>query len=308
MANFKLKEIKGVIPALITCFDEHENLDEKRMREVVKYLLTFDIGGLYLTGSTGETFLMTLEERKKVVEMVMDEVKGKVPVIVHVGDIGTKKSIELAKHAYEAGADAISSVPPFYWKFSNDDIVNYYTDLTHSTPLPMIVYNIPLAGLVGYDTIKRLALIDGVEGIKYTAATHFEIMRIKDEIGKDFVVYSGSDEMAVSGLNFGADGLIGSFYNMMPEVFIEINNAVAKGDMKTAIEKQDIANKIIFAALDYDYIALMKRLMALMGVDAGYSRKPFTNYDQAAIEEIKKTFIKLKETNGTHGIKFLENL
>lgn len=297
MSNFKIQDFKGVIPALVTCFDEQENVDEARMRAVVKHLLGQGVQGLYLTGSTGETFLMTPEERNRVVSIVMEEAGGKVPVVVHVGDIGTKKSIALANHAHKAGADGISSVPPFYWKFSDDDIFGYYKDISDACPLPMIVYNIPLAGLVGYGMIQRLAGIEGVKGIKYTAATHFEMQRIKNEIGKDFLVYSGADEMAVSGLVFGADGIIGSFYNVIPELFIAINEAVARGDIETARKKQDIANKIIFTALDYDYIAMMKRMLAWMGVDAGYSRRPFTKYTAGQEEQIKERLRKIKREN-----------
>ena len=137
-----IQEIKGVIPALLTVFDEHEEVDEQGMRDLVRFLLKQKVNGLYLTGSTGEGFLMKDSERKRVVEIVIDEVKQEVPIIVHVGAISTKRSIELAQHAYESGADAISSVPPFYWKFSEQQIFDYYADLSRSTPLPMIVYNV----------------------------------------------------------------------------------------------------------------------------------------------------------------------
>lgn len=308
MAKFEIKDITGVIPALITTFDEQENFDEKRMRLITRHLLDEGVDGFYLTGSTGETFLMTPEERRRVVEVVVDEVKGKVPVIVHVGDIGTKKSIEHAKHAYAVGADAISSVPPFYWRFSEDDIFGYYKDITESTPLPMIIYNIPLAGLVGYDTIKRLASIEGVKGIKYTATTHFEMMKIKQELGEDFMIYSGADEMAVSGLAFGADGIIGSFYNVIPELFQAIYQLMKQGDVKGAMEKQELANKIILKAVSYDYLALMKRMLAWEGLDAGYARKPFTNYSGEQEEHIKAEFRAMKNTNNVTGVKFMEKL
>lgn len=100
MKTMRLDRIGGVIPALLTCFDTNENFDEQCQRSVVRFLLSKGVDGLYLTGSTGETFLMDGgDERKKVVEVVSDEVAGRVPIIVHVGDIGTKKSIKLAEHA-----------------------------------------------------------------------------------------------------------------------------------------------------------------------------------------------------------------
>ncbi|MBN2656028.1 MAG: dihydrodipicolinate synthase family protein, partial [Spirochaetales bacterium] len=153
MAKYNVNEIKGVIPALVTTFDRDENFDEKRMRNLVEHLIGKGVDGLYLTGSTGEGFLMTPGERMKVVEVVVDQVNGRIPLIAHVGAIGTKISIDLAQQAASAGVDAISSVPPFYWKFGADDVFNYYKDITGSTDLPMIVYNIALAGLVGFEQV-----------------------------------------------------------------------------------------------------------------------------------------------------------
>lgn len=308
MPRYKMHEIKGVIPALITCFDENEEFDEKRMRKVVGYLISKGVNGLYLTGSTGETFLMTPDERKRVVELVIDEAAGRVPIIVHVGAISTKISIDLARHAHAAGADAISSVPPFYWHFSNDSVFNYYKDITESTPLPMIIYSITLAGVLGFETICRLASVDGVEGIKYTGSAHHEIMHIKNEIGKEFSVFSGVDEMAVSGLLFGSCGIIGSFYNIIPELFIDIYNAIQKGDMKTAQEKQLAANEIIMLSIKYDYFSLMKRALSWMGIDAGYCRRPFINYNGKEEEKLKDEFRRLKSRKNIIGVDFLEAL
>ena len=131
---------------------------------------------------------MTDEERK-VANFVVDKVKKKVPVIVHVGAISTKRSIDLAVHAQKIGADAISSVPPFYWRFDEEHIVQYYRDISNACSLPMIVYNVPLVGLMSIDLIKKLANIEGVIGIKYTSTDHFEIRQIKEDIGHDFLVF-----------------------------------------------------------------------------------------------------------------------
>ena len=306
MAKFNVKDIKGVIPALITPFDINENFDEKRMRNLVDHLLEKGVDGLYLTGSTGEGFLMTPDERKKVVEVVVDQVQGRIPLIAHVGAIGTKISIDLAKQAADAGVDAISSVPPFYWKFNGDEIFHYYKDITESTDLPMIVYNIALAGLVGFEQVKKFATIEGVAGVKYTATSHFEVMRMKEELGKDFVVYSGCDEMAMSGLSFGADGLIGSFYNLMPELFIAINRAMTNKDLKTAEEKQRIANIIIIHATQKNYVGIMKRALSWLGVDAGYCRSPFSNFSKEEEKALKEEFRILKDKHGIKGVDFLD--
>jgi N-acetylneuraminate lyase len=302
-----LSKIKGVLPALVTPFDENENFDEGRMRAIVDFLIGRGIDGLYVTGSTGEAFMMSPEERKRALEVVTDEVKGRVPVIAHIGAISTHLSIDLARHAEKVGADALSSVPPFYWGFSQDQIVSYYSDITASTGLPMCAYNVPLAGLFGFDLIKKLADIPGVEGIKYTAPTHHEIMRIKAEIGSDFIIYSGADEMAMSGLAFGADGIIGSFYNSIPEVYLALNAAVAAGDMEKAKALQEVGNAVIFFTLARNPIAAIKRAMAWQGADAGYCRKPFGNfYTEAEEEKLKAEFRAFKKERGLTGVNFLD--
>lgn len=307
MTTFDIHELTGVMPALITPFDKSEKFDEARMRACINFLIARHVDGLYITGSTGEAFLMSQAERKRVLEVVVDEVAGRVPVIAHVGAIGTYLSIEQARHAQECGVDALSSVPPFYWKFPPDQVFNYYNDLTRSTDLPMIVYNIPLTGLLGFDQIAHLAEIPGVEGIKYTAPTHFEIMRIKAEIRADFMVYSGADEMAMSGLAFGADGIIGSFYNMMPEVFIALYDAVADGDMKRAKSLQETANAIIFFALGRNPTSVIKRAMTWQGADAGYCRKPFDNFlTEADEEKLKSEFRQLRQDQNLTDVAFLD--
>lgn len=300
--------IKGVIPAMVTPFDEKENLDEARLRKVVRFLVDGGVNGLYLTGSTGEAFTMTPDERKQVVEITLDEVGGKIPVIVHVGAIGTKISIDLAQHAEKAGAAAISSVPPFYWKFSEERVYEYYRDISAETSLPMIVYNIPLAGAVGYSLIKKLAQIPGVEGIKYTLSTHYDIMRMRDEIGPDFAIYSGSDEMAMSGLAFGADGVIGSTYNVISDLYLDIFKAAQEKNLSMLQDKQRIANTIIMKGLEYDLMPLLKRMMAWMGVDAGYSRRPFYRFSEAEEAAIREEFRKFKNLPGAESVRFLQSL
>lgn len=307
MSARKLSAITGVLPALVTPFDENEDFDEGRMRAIVDFLINRGVNGLYVTGSTGEAFMMSPEERKRVLEVVTDEVKGRVPVIAHIGAISTHLSIDLARHAEKVGADALSSVPPFYWGFAQDQVVSYYTDITAATDLPMCAYNVPLAGLFGFDLIKRLADIPGVQGIKYTAPTHFEIMRLKAEIGSDFIIYSGADEMAMSGLGFGADGIIGSFYNCIPEIFLGLYEAVRAGDTAEAKRLQEVGNAIIFFSLARNPIAAIKRMMAWQGADAGYCRKPFGNfYDTAAEQKLKDEFRAFGAERGLTGVNFLD--
>ena len=272
---YDLSGIGGVIPAMLTCFDGNGDFDSKAQRALTDFLIDSGVGALYLTGSTGEAFLMDEKVRKKVVETVIDEAGGRVPVIVHVGDIGTKKTMDYARHADASGAAAISSVPPFYWKFKKDEIVSYYRDVSESVSIPMIVYNIALAGLVDFNTIKELAAIENVKGIKYTATKHNEILRIKDEVGEDFKVYSGADEMALSGLIYGSDGIIGSFYNIIPELFILLEKAVEDGDIASARLMQKKANAVIYYVLENHFFDTLKAVLKWSGICDSTVLSPF---------------------------------
>ncbi|MFV0379462.1 MAG: N-acetylneuraminate lyase [Anaerorhabdus sp.] len=309
MAKFDIKDFKGVIPAMVTPFDENENIDEKGLKELVDYLIDKGVHGLYLTGSTGEGFLMDLEERKRVVEIVIEKTNGRVPIVVHVGAISTKLSIELAKHAQEKGADGISSVPPFYYRFNESQIINYYKDISESVDIPMIVYNVPLVGLMGLETIKKLSKIEQVKGVKFTALAHYEITQIKDEIGSDFLVYSGADEMAMSGLLNGADGIIGSFYNIIPEVFLDIYQSVLNNDIEKAKEVQTTAVRIIMHCLSYpSFYAVMKYILRLENVSGGYCRRPFENLSNKQEKEVINGLRALKLKYNIKGVNFLDKL
>lgn len=309
MPKFEMKDIKGVIPALLTPFTKEEELDEKGLRGLIDRLITEGAHGLYLTGSTGEGFLMDMDERKKAVEIAMDETKGRIPVIVHVGAISTKLSLELTHHASDCGADAISSVPPFYYRFGEKEIIEYYKTLAGATDLPMIVYNIPLAGLMGYDTVLKLASLPNVKGIKYTATSHYEMTMLKKDLGKDFMVYSGADEMALSGLLSGADGLIGSTYNAIGDTFLTIYNYFQEGKLEEANEVMQEGVATIMKMLSYgSLMSLLKAINRWRGVDCGYSRAPFVNFTAEEEEKMKKDFIAFGEEMNIKHVKFISEL
>lgn len=309
MARYSINDFTGVIPALVTAFDLDGQLNEDLLRGITGSLLSRGVDGFYLTGSTGEGFMMSAEERMRVVEVVCGEVGGRVPVMVHVGAISTFQTIRLARHAEGAGADAISSVPPIYWPFTPDQVANYYADVTAATALPMVVYKIALAGEIGFELLSRLARIPGIEGVKYTAPSHAEIGRIKSEIGPHFRVFSGADEMAMSGLAFGADGLIGSFYNILPELYADLVAAMNQGRIDDAKTLQETANSIIFFTLKQYPMSAVKRIMAWQGADAGYCRAPFDNYETPDQEEaLKSVYRAFRDDNDLAQIGFLPDL
>ena len=291
-------DFKGVIPAVLSVFDKDENLDEQGTREFIRHLLRYDIGGLYVTGSTGETFLMTSEERMRQLEITMEEVGDKVPVVVHVGAMSTRETIRLAKHAEKLGAAGVSSVPPFYFKYNQDQIYNYYKDVAEATSLPMIVYNIPLAGMMTVDQIIRLSEIENVKGVKYTGTALYEVMQIKEGCKPGFQVYGGCDELGSSNISLGVDGIIGSFYNVIPDLYCRIWNAVKASDVPLATELQRKAVHVIFAGIrSGSMMACMKVWLRAAGIPGGWSRRPFSNFTEEEEKKLVAELVSIDETD-----------
>ena len=295
-----IRDFKGVIPAVLSVFDKEENLDEESTRVFIRHLLSYDIGGLYLTGSTGETFLMNSEERMRQLEIVMEEVGDKVPVVVHVGAMSTRASIALAKHAEQLGAAGISSVPPFYFKYNGDQIFQYYKDVAESTSLPMIVYNIPLAGMMTVEQIIRLSEIENVKGVKYTGTALYEVTQIREGCKPGFLVYGGCDELGSSNISLGVDGIIGSFYNVIPDLYLKIWKAVKDSDIPTATALQAKAVHVIMAGIHSgSMMACMKVWLRGAGIPAGYARRPFSNFTEAEEEKLLEALAEIDEKDGT---------
>ena len=309
MNKFTIKDFKGVIPASLSIFDINENLDIEATKEFTEFLLGFDIHGLYLTGSTGEGFLMKSEERMETVKAVMEVAKKKVPVVVHVGNIGTKRTIELAKQAKEAGATAISSVPPFYWHFNSKQIFNYYKDIAEAVDIPMIIYNVPLAGMMSADMIKELSQIENIKGVKYTNTDIYQIPLIKEAVGEDFMVYGGADELASSNLLVGVDGIVGSFYNLIPDLFVQIDEAIKNNEVGKAYDLQKNAVKIISYLVEGgNMVAGIKAVLREAGINAGYARKPFINFYDEDQKKLAKGLVDLANDNNMENIHVIDLL
>ena len=269
--------ISGIIPALVTPFNDNYEVNYEALTELVEKLIAQGASGFYACGSTAECFLMTEDERKKVLETVIKATNDRVPVIAHVGDIGSDKTCELARHAREAGATAISSVPPFYYKFSYDEIASYYEAMAKAVPdLPLIIYNFPaLSGVeINADNIKKILDVSGAEGVKYTAYNLFELDKIRRRY-PELKLFCGHDEIFSNALPIGIDGAIGSTFNMMAPKFVEITKQYQAKNQERVSEIQREVNEIIEAIIKCGVNTSIKYLLTKSGIPCGDCRKPF---------------------------------
>ena len=285
-------KFSGVMSALVSCIDENENVKENTMRQLMNWHLKEGFSGFYLTGGTGEGPGLQKETRKKIVEIAKDEVGDKCDLIVHVGAIDIRSAVELAKHAGEVGVDAISSVPPFFFKYGEKQITDYYKALSDASGLPVLMYASPLSGVnITWDMVDRLMDVPNMIGLKWTNPDYFTMHRIKELRGGNINVINGPDETLLCGLTMGADGGIGATYNVMPKLFTQIYNNFKAGDLEAARAVQFKANKLIEVLIKFGVVCGIKDLLEMIGYDVGYTVYPskrFTAEEQAAFRAAVK--------------------
>lgn len=286
------ENLKGIIPALLTAFTD-DGIDTPKIASFTKHLADCGVHGLYVGGSSGEMVLMTEDERKQLMETVVESVGDRITVIAHVGTTSTKSTLELARHAEKCGAHALSSVTPLYYKYSFKEVKNYYKRLAEETSLPVIIYNIPaLTGSsLNTDQLCEILSLDNIAGMKFTSSDFFQLERIHSYF-PDKVFYNGSDEMLLSGLAAGADGGIGTTYNFQPERILAIYNKFRAGDIAGAFEAQRKANAVIEKILRHGVMPSSKMLLRLNGIEYGDCREPFTPLSEEAIADLATAVIK----------------
>lgn len=272
-----MKKLGGVIPAIFTPFAKDGNVNTEQLIKLTEFNLTQGVSGFYVNGSSGEAFLLTDEERRHVYKTVKETVGDRASCIAHVGCISTAQAIGFAKYAAELKYDAVSAVAPFYYKFSNKEIMKYYFDIVDASGMPLLIYNIPaLSGVeLSFEDICTLLKDERIIGVKYTASDFFKMQRIKNAF-PDKVILNGYDEMFACGLMSGADGGIGSTYNFMAGKFIKIMERFAAKDIEEVQRIQNEANIVIAELLKYGVMPGSKAILDTMGLDMGDSRPPFT--------------------------------
>jgi len=289
--SYDKTKFDGIFTALLTPFDKNNKINEKALRELVKFNLSMGVKGFYVCGSTGEAFLMSKDERRQVMEIVKDSAED-ATLIAHIGSVNENEALELAKCARELKYDIVSSVAPYYYKFSFEEIKNYYFRLADAASLQMLVYHIPvLSGVnMGIENLGEFLNDDRFIGIKYTSNDFFMMEQCKTNF-PDKVLYNGFDEMFLSGLSMGADGAIGSTYNFMANKFVLINELFRNGRIKEAQKLQQEANRIITILCKIGVFRGEKEILNQMGFDFGVCRHPFSEATAEDKEIIKNEII-----------------
>ncbi len=285
-----MKNLRGIFPATVTPYNKDGAFDAPAMRKIIRHQLEAGVHGFYLCGGTGEGLLLKREEHREVVETVIDEVGGKVPVISHVGAFQTDETLARAEDARNAGVDAMSALPPAYFYQPDEKaLVRYYARLAEAAVLPLLIYNIPARTGVTMtpELYGELLDIDNIIGMKDSSGDVFSIGRFVAQ-RPDATVFNGEDTVLLGGLLAGACGGIGLTYNLMPRWFVQIWDAVQDGDMPAAAALQERINECIAVVISVEGLASAKQIMAWMGLECGVPRTPMRALDEEEKNQLRK--------------------
>ena len=282
--------IGGIIPPVITCFDKNGKIDERAQRELVRYLAQH-VQGFYPCGTYGSGPLMSAEERKRVAEIVIAE-KGPAKAIIHVGAASTAEALDLAQHAEAAGADAIGAIPPYYYTYSQVQLIEHYRKLIKAVRIPVFVYNNPELSRnpVSPESLRVLAE-DGLAGVKDSS---FDLVNFYNYVlavkKPDFTFIVGTEAIAAAALDAGAVGVIAGLANVFPEFMADFFSTWKKGDPKATAKKQLEVMRArnvlkLGPTLTMTYAGLRMR-----GFNPGYPRAPYTEISKDIYDKALKEF------------------
>jgi N-acetylneuraminate lyase len=262
----------GIFPAIVTPFTVERQFAQDAFERLLDRFYSAGCDGIYICGQTGEGLLQSPEMRKQVAEAAVRLSPSGKSVIVHVGSSSTADSAALATHAENIGAAGVSSLPPL-GGYTFSEVRAHYEALAAATKLPIFVYYFPeiAPSIATLDQILDLCAIPGVAGLKFTDFDLYKLSTIK-AAGK--TVFNGRDEVFVAGLLMGADGGIGSFYNLVPELFVEVYRLSKQGRWDDARQVQVRINELISILLRFPLIPAIKMLFKWSGTECGECLAP----------------------------------
>jgi 4-hydroxy-tetrahydrodipicolinate synthase len=295
----------GCGTALVTPFRKDQSLDEETLRKLVRRQIQAGINFLVPCGTTGESPTMTRAEHLRVVQITIEEAKGKVPVLAGAGGYNTAEVIEIAKELSHLGADGILSVTPYYNKPTQEGLFQHFKAIAKAVPLPIVVYNIQ--GRTGVNvepaTLKRLAEIDNIVGVKEASGNIGQMATVLHLLPEPFIVLSGDDAITIPLIALGGRGVISVVANEIPAEFSKLTQLALAGDFAGARALQ----RKWFALMEVNFCEVnpgpVKAAMAMMGLLEPVFRLPMvppSEVNRAKIEAVVKSAGLLAAARSSH--------
>ncbi|KJQ55409.1 dihydrodipicolinate synthase family protein [Microbacterium sp. SA39] len=289
-------ELGVLMAAIATPYDADDEVDTGAITTLVENYVSRGVEGIYCCGSSGEGLLLSADERTAVVETAVAAADGRIPVVAHVGALSTREAIDLAQRARRSGASAISMIPPIYYSYGNQAVIDHYRAVLDAVDLPLIVYNIPQFTGTEFTVDSGAELLGDprVIGVKQTAHNMYALERMKTAF-PDKAYINGFDEVFVPAIAAGARGTIGTTVGLQIELFRAARALLDAGDLAGAQQVQARINHVIAELVAVDVFPAAKYLS---GRDAGRAgslgdcRRPFrrlTAEDRARLDDLGRT-------------------
>ncbi len=290
------KPLNGIIPPIVTPLLSQDKLDTTGLERLIEHLIKAGVHGIFVLGSTGEGPNLSYDLRNELIERVCELVRNRVPVLVGITDTSFKESVNLANIAWDAGADAVVTAPPYYFPASQPELLEYIKHLTKIIRLPLVLYNIPCFTKTSFepDTVKAAADIEGVIGLKDSSKDmdYFQQIQSLFEGRPNFALLMGQEILMAKALLSGWHGGVPGGAMLAPRLYVDLYNACISKDTTTVEALQQkveyICNNIYtIGPNSSDYIKGIKCALSCMGLCSDFIAEPFKNFGPAERAEIQ---------------------
>ena len=286
-------QLKGIIPPMVSPLDKNENVDKKAIERVVNYLIKGGVHGLFPLGSTGESYGLDFNQKREIIETVMEVTNKRVPVYVGTGATTTKETISLTKLATEIGVDALSVITPVFITPNDQELFNHYEAVASHTNLPILLYNNP--GRTGVnlsvDLVIKLSEIDNIVGIKDSSGDMTQGSEYIRRTDDNFAVLAGRDTLIYGFLSYGGKGAIAATANIAPQIVVKIYEEYQKDNYQEALKAQFQLAPLRMAFNLGSFPVVIKGGLNLLGLEVGTTFKPvepLTDEARVKLKEVLK--------------------
>jgi len=290
------KSYKGVIPALATPLHKDETIDEGGLSRLIEYHISAGVGGIFVLGSMGEFAVLEDEEKKCLVKLTIEKVRGRVPVLAGASDTGTKRVIKNVLMVKKLEADACVILPPyFYFLPDQKEIFKFYANVAEKTGFPIVIYHNPAMTKVHieFKTIFKLSKIENIIGIKDSSGDFPLVEKLIREVKRDnFFVFQGDERHLASAIAAGADGLVTGVGSLASHIFVELYRAASGGDLKEANLAQEKVLKLL-SFCGNSWLRAIKYGLRLLGLCEGYVCQPSPGLDDITKRKVESVLEEL---------------
>ena len=292
----KTSEIKGIIPPILTPMndDAEQTVNHSELRNQVERQLKGGVHGLFPVGTNGEAYILSMKEKEEILETVIDQVKGRVPVYAGTGCVSTAETIRMSKLAQKLGADALSVITPYFAAASQKELYDHYVAVAREVDLPIILYNIPprTGNKLLPETVQKLCRdVDNIVGAKDSSGDIENLkayIRLTKELDKEVAILAGNDGAILTCLKEGGAGGIAGRANIWPNALASIYDRFVAGDLEGAQQAQDAIAALQTVFKFGNPNTIIKKAVALLGYPVGDCRRPFNYVPEEGIEALKQ--------------------